>query len=140
MWADPLGLKCEPPEGYTSQPAFKNDPYHPDAVEQRIRDMRDAYGIKERPSSSMIGANGTQVTSKTMWNHGPYRIDVENPNPGQRAGQLHFQDQSNPTAKYQYNFDEGKFDGLPRSVDREVSKIPGFDAGIRKGLRVLGED
>nr|BBJ47391.1 hypothetical protein SAVMC3_00200 [Streptomyces avermitilis] len=102
--------------------------------------MRELYGIKERPPSGMIGANGTQVTSKTMWNHGPYRIDVENPNPGQRAGQLHFQDQSNPTAKYQYNFDEGKFDGLPRSVEREVGKIPGFEAGIRKGLRVLGED
>ncbi|MGW7048283.1 putative T7SS-secreted protein [Streptomyces avermitilis] len=140
MWADPLGLKCEPPEGYTSQPAFKNDPYHPDAVERQINEMRELYGIKERPPSGMIGANGTQVTSKTMWNHGPYRIDVENPNPGQRAGQLHFQDQSNPTAKYQYNFDEGKFDGLPRSVEREVGKIPGFEAGIRKGLRVLGED
>ncbi|MFJ9818298.1 putative T7SS-secreted protein [Streptomyces sp. NPDC101151] len=140
MWADPLGLKCEPPEGYTSQPAFKNDLYHPDAVARRERELRDLYGIKERPSSSMIGANGTQVTSKTMWYHGPYRIDVENPNPGQRAGQLHFQDVSNPTAKYQYNFNEGKFDGLPRSVEREVSKIPGFEAGIRKGLRVLGEE
>ncbi|MFF4487176.1 putative T7SS-secreted protein [Streptomyces sp. NPDC001544] len=140
IWVDPLGLKCEPPRGHTSQPAFKDDPYHPDKVEQRIRDMRELYGIKERPPRGMIGANGTQVTSKTMWNHGPYRIDVENPNPGQRAGQLHFQDQSNPAAKYQYDFDEGKFHGLPRSIEKEVGKIPGFEAGIRKGLRVLGED
>ncbi|MFF1636581.1 DUF6531 domain-containing protein [Streptomyces sp. NPDC058246] len=138
-WIDPLGLKCTPPRGHTSQPAFKDDPYHPDQVEQRILDMRNLYGIKEPLPSGMIGSNGTQVTSKTLWNHGPYRIDVENPNPGQRAGQLHFQDQSNPTAKYQYNFDTGKFEGLPRSVEREVSKNQGFQAGIRKGLRFLGE-
>ncbi|MFD9098987.1 hypothetical protein [Streptomyces collinus] len=112
-----FGLKCEPPEGHTSRPAFRNDPYHPDAVERRIHDIRDSYGIKEPPPNSMIGANGNQVTSKTLWNHGPYRLDVENPNPGQRAGQLHFRNQSNLTAKYQYNFDEGKFDGLPRSVE-----------------------
>ncbi|MET7482555.1 putative T7SS-secreted protein [Streptomyces sp. NPDC005538] len=144
IWVDPLGLKCpELPEGHTSQPAFTKDPYNPNVVDQRIQDMRDLYGIKEPPpaatSSSMIGANGTQVTSKTMWNHGPYRIDVENPNPGQRAGQLHFQDQSNPTAKYQYNFSTEKFEGLPRSVEKEVSRNPGFQAGIDKGLRMLGE-
>ncbi|NEC39948.1 DUF6531 domain-containing protein [Streptomyces rubrogriseus] len=143
-WADPLGLKCpDLREGYSSQPAF-NDPYNPDVVGQRILDMRKLYGIKEPPSAvsrdSMIGANGTQVTSKTMWNHGPYRIDVENPNPGQRAGQMHFQDQSNLTAKYQYDFGAGKFEGLPRSIEKEVGKSPGFRAGIEKGLRMLGEE
>ncbi|MES5823850.1 DUF6531 domain-containing protein [Streptomyces sp. RG80] len=142
-WADPLGLKCpDLREGYSSQPAF-NDPYHPSVVDERIRDMRKLYGIKEPPPaaapSGMIGANGTQVTSKTMWNHGPYRIDVENPNPGQRAGQLHFQDQSNLTAKYQYNFETGIFEGLPRSIEKEVGKHPGFQAGIDKGLKMLGE-
>ncbi|MFJ8195411.1 RHS repeat-associated core domain-containing protein [Streptomyces sp. NPDC096152] len=139
-WADPLGLKCvDLPEGHTSQPAFINDPYNPDVVNRRILDMRKLYGVKEPVPGGMIGANGTQLTSKTLWNHGPYRIDVENPNPGQRAGQLHFQDQSNLGAKYQYNFETGKFDGLPRSVEKEVSKNPGFQAGIRKGLRFLGE-
>jgi hypothetical protein len=87
----------------------------------------------------MIGANGTQITSKTLWNHGPYRIDVENPDPGGRAGQLHFQDQSNKGAKYQYDFDTGKFEGLPRSVEKAVGSSPGFIAGIRKGLAALGE-
>ncbi|MET7454689.1 RHS repeat-associated core domain-containing protein [Streptomyces sp. NPDC005574] len=144
-WADPLGLKCTSlPEGHTSQPAFTNDPYNPRVVDQRIQDMRKLYGIKEPPpapsSGGMIGVNGTQVTSKTMWNHGPYRIDVENPNPGQRAGQLHFQDQSNPTAKYQYDFGTGKFEGLPRSIEKEVGKNAGFLAGIDKGLRMLGEE
>lgn len=143
IWVDPFGLKCpDLPEGHTSQPAFTKDPYNKNVVDQRIQEMRDLYGIKEPPpaaSSSMIGANGTQVTSKTMWNHGPYRIDVENPNPGQRAGQLHFQDQSNPTAKYQYNFSTEKFDGLPRSIEKEIGRNPGFQAGINKGLRMLGE-
>ena len=143
IWVDPFGLKCpDLPEGHTSQPAFTKDPYNPNVVDQRIQEMRDLYGIKEPPpaaSSSMIGANGTQVTSKTMWNHGPYRIDVENPNPGQRAGQLHFQDQSNPTAKYQYNFGTEKFEGLPRSIEKEIGRNPGFQAGIDKGLRMLGE-
>ena len=87
----------------------------------------------------MIGANGTQITSKTLWNHGPYRIDVENPNPGERPGQLHFQDQSNKGAKYQYNFETGNFDGLPRSIEKAVGNNPGFIAGIRKGLAALGE-
>jgi len=33
----------------------------------------------------MLGANGTQFTSKTVWNErgGGGRIDVENTNPGQ---------------------------------------------------------
>ncbi|WP_078851930.1 putative T7SS-secreted protein [Streptomyces sp. NRRL B-3229] len=148
-WVDPLGLAaCQRlPEGHTSQPAFKNDPYNPDVVGQRANGKRQEYGITEpypdpvpAPNASgMIGANGTQVTSKTMWNHGQYRIDVENPNPGQRAGQMHFQDQANLAAKYQYNFETGKFDGLPRSIEKEVGKIPGFKAGIDKGLRMLGE-
>ncbi|WP_369391219.1 DUF6531 domain-containing protein [Streptomyces sp. CG1] len=145
-WVDPLGLKCaDLPEGHTSQPAFKNDPYNPDVVNRRILEIRKLYGLKAPPEpvpapGDMIGANGTQVTSKTMWNHGPYRIDVENPNPGQRAGQMHFQDQSNLTAKYQYNFNTGKFEGLPRSIEKEVSKNPGFQSGIDKGLRMLGEE
>ncbi|GGW60240.1 putative T7SS-secreted protein [Streptomyces xantholiticus] len=140
-WADPLGLAPYDPlrEGYTSSPGFERDPYHPDVVERRIRENRELYGIKDPDGPGMIGANGAQITSKTLWNHGPYRIDVENPNPGQRPGQLHFQDQSNKGAKYQYNFETGNFDGLPRSIEKAVGNNPGFIAGIRKGLAALGE-
>ncbi|MFI1657312.1 putative T7SS-secreted protein [Streptomyces sp. NPDC020472] len=140
-WADPLGLAPYDPlrEGYTSSPGFERDPYHPDVVEQRIKDNRDLYGIKDPNDRGMIGANGPQITSKTLWNHGPYRIDVENPNPGQRPGQLHFQDQSNKGAKYQFDFESGKFEGLPRSIEKAVGNNPGFIAGIRKGLAALGE-
>ncbi|MEU2762078.1 putative T7SS-secreted protein [Streptomyces sp. NPDC007094] len=140
-WCDPLGLAPYDPlrEGYTSSPGFQKDPYHPDVVERRIEANRELYGIKDPDAKGMIGANGTQITSKTLWNHGPYRIDVENPDPGGRPGQLHFQDQSNKGAKYQYDFDTGKFEGLPRSVEKAVGSSPGFIAGIRKGLAALGE-
>ncbi|MFE7622842.1 putative T7SS-secreted protein [Streptomyces sp. NPDC057509] len=140
-WSDPLGLAPYEPlrEGYTSSPGFEKDPYHPDVVERRIEANRELYGIKDPDAKGMIGANGTQITSKTLWNHGPYRIDVENPDPGGRAGQLHFQDQSNKGAKYQYDFETGKFEGLPRSIEKSVGSSPGFLAGIRKGLAALGE-
>lgn len=45
----------------------------------------------------MLGANGVQVASKTIWK-GKERIDVENPNSGQRTGQIHYQNN-----KYYYD-------------------------------------
>ncbi|MET9699545.1 putative T7SS-secreted protein [Streptomyces sp. NPDC006529] len=141
-WCDPLGLAPDYTplrEGYSSQPGFEKDPYHSDVVDRRRANMRDLYGIKDHDANAMIGANGTQITSKTLWNHGQYRIDVENPDPGGRAGQLHFQDQGNKGAKYQYDFDTGKFEGLPRSIEKAVGKTPGFIGAIRKGLSALGE-
>ncbi|MGW1493811.1 putative T7SS-secreted protein [Streptomyces sp. NPDC002402] len=141
-WFDPLGLAPDYTplrEGYSSQPGFEKDPYHPDVVKERAQGMRDLYGIKDPDAKGMIGANGTQITSKTLWNHGPYRIDVENPDPGGRPGQLHFQDQSNKGAKYQYDFETGKFEGLPRSIEKSVGGTPGFTGAIRKGLAALGE-
>ncbi len=100
--------------------------------------MREIYGIKPKDPDAMIGVIGTRITSKTLWNNGPYRIDVENPDPGGGAGQLYFQDQSNKGAKCQYNFETNRFDGLPRYPEggREYS---GFIGGIRKGLSALGE-
>lgn len=87
----------------------------------------------------MIGSKGTQLTSKTMWLKGPYRIDVENPNPGQRPGQIHFQDQATG-AKYLYNFETGQFDGMPNSLQKELAKkFPDHLKGIAKGKSALGE-
>lgn len=37
-------------------------------------------------SVPMFGADGAQFTSKTVWEKGKARIDVENPNPGKRRG------------------------------------------------------
>jgi len=68
-----------------------------------------------------------------MWLKGPYRIDVENPNPGQRPGQIHFQDQATG-AKYLYDFKTGEFDGMPNSLKKELAKkFPDFLKGVTKG-------
>jgi RHS repeat-associated protein len=90
------------------------------------------------PTSSpkMLGSKGTQMTSKTIWkgNKG-MRIDVENPNPGQRAGQIHFQQ---GRAKFQYDPGSKTFTGAPNAVN-DLLKTPEMQAAIAKGLRFLGE-
>ncbi|WP_059013313.1 RHS repeat-associated core domain-containing protein [Streptomyces specialis] len=45
-WVDPLGLSAHPGlrEGYTSSPALRGDPYHPDSVAARSAENRQAYG------------------------------------------------------------------------------------------------
>ncbi len=58
----------------------------------------------ETTSEGMLGANGTQVSSKTTWQNGKTeRIDVENPSPGQ----VHYHDANNN--KYYYDIDNNKF-------------------------------
>jgi hypothetical protein len=87
----------------------------------------------------MIGSKGTQITSKTMWRQGSYRIDVENPDPGGRPGQIHFQDKATET-KYIYNHQTGEFDGMPNSLKKELAKkFPGYLRGIAKGKSARGE-
>jgi RHS repeat-associated protein len=87
-------------------------------------------------TASMLGANGTQVTSKTLWNtKGQGRIDVENPNPGQRAGQIHFQDNS---GKYKYDVAKKEFTGLSATKNKELLSSPGVQEAIQKGLKYLG--
>jgi len=67
----------------------------------------------------MPGAGGTQVTSRTLMQNSDFHIDVENPNPGGRAGQLHLQDYSGN--KYQYNFENRTVRGTPE-FSRETSR------------------
>jgi hypothetical protein len=84
-------------------------------------------------------ARRTKVTSQTVWNRGPYRIDVENSNPGARLGDMSFQDQNNPSVKSHFNFNTGHFEGMAPSVERELAGDGEFHAGILKGLRFFGE-
>ncbi len=92
----------------------------------------------------MLGAKGTQVSSKTVWKgQGKERIDVENPNPGQRPGQIHYQDNDGNT--YIYDTDSKTFRDFyqpDKSVPRKVSALledPSFNSGIQKALKYLGE-
>jgi len=92
---------------------------------------------------------GIQVNSKTLWTekNGKGRIDVENPAPGKRPGQVHYQDGKG--GKYVYNSKEGKFMGrnsktgqytesAPNSVNKQLENED-FKKAIDKGLKYLGE-
>jgi filamentous hemagglutinin len=89
-----------------------------------------------------IGENGTQVTSKSVWRGQEGRLDVENPAPGVRDGQMHFQDWGG--AKAQYNFDNGAFFNSDGSANSTAMNLlyndSGFQSAVWNGLRYLGED
>jgi hypothetical protein len=84
----------------------------------------------------MPGEGGTQVTSRTLLRNENFHIDVENPNPGGRPGQLHLQDYVGN--KYQYNFESGEFEGLPNSLAKQVARSPAVARAITTGLNYLG--
>jgi len=120
-----------------------DDPYHPDwnrydgpekmgVGADRVRDV-DAP-TKEK----MLGEDGVQTASKTLWKgKGKERIDVENPNPGQRPGQIHYQDNSNN--KYLYDPKTNTFPDAPRSVNKLLEDKK-FKSAIDKALtKYLGE-
>lgn len=80
----------------------------------------------------MLGEDGPRISSLTIWKgDGKERLDVENPNPGQRPGQIHYQD--NNGNKYVYDPDTNSFPGAPSSVNRLLND-PRFNAAIQKGL------
>lgn len=86
--------------------------------------------------TGMLGTNGTQTFSTTLTKPGlKYRIDVENPAPGVRPGQRHFQ-QGN--AKYLYDFDAGAFIGMPIRMQKVIARDPNVARAIEKGRSVLG--
>lgn len=88
-----------------------------------------------------FGALGVKIASQTVWKSrgkAKQRIDVENPNPGQRAGQIHFQDKQTG-AKYLYDPETKKFKGAPNSVNKLI-RNPEVEAAIKKALRYLGEE
>lgn len=89
-------------------------------------------------SGCMLGASGPQVMSKTVLparsGHN-YRIDVENPAPGKRPGQLHVQ---RGDEKYLYDFEEEAWIGIPPSFAKELAKDPEVIAAINRGKQYLG--
>ncbi|BCQ36924.1 hypothetical protein ERHA53_42670 [Erwinia rhapontici] len=87
---------------------------------------------------AMLGINGPTVPSKTLWmGKGKERIDVENPAPGKRAGQIHYQDNSNK--KYYYDPVTQTFPEAPKNVNDKL-KDPAFKSALDKGMtKYLGE-
>ena len=97
----------------------------------------------QNSEEKLIGEDGTQTNSTTTWNGTKKeRIDVENPNPGVRAGQIHYHDANN--VKYYYDIEENEFydpktgESAPRSVNKKLEDKD-FMKGIEKGLKILGE-
>jgi hypothetical protein len=86
----------------------------------------------------MIGEGGTQVTSRTLLQTETFRIDVENPAPGVRPGQLHLQDDTGN--KYLYDFEAEEFKSLPRSIADKIAEDPAARRAIVTGKRYLGLD
>jgi filamentous hemagglutinin len=86
----------------------------------------------------MFGANGVKVNSKTVWKgDNGIRLDVENPNPGQRPGQIHLQDAKG--GKYMFDPDTVTFSDAPNWVNK-LLKDSDFVKGMNKGLeKYLGE-
>lgn len=90
----------------------------------------------------MLGEGGTQVTSKTLLRDTGqgYRIDVENPAPGVRAGQLHLQAGGN---KYIYNYGTGDWVPTPGSaamsnrLAASVAGNPDVTTAIARGAGIL---
>lgn len=96
-----------------------------------------------KKNGHMLGTNGTQVSSKTTWKNGKTeRIDVENPAPGKRPGQIHYHDSNNN--KYYYDVNANAFynqkTGMhaPNNIQKLLESKE-FKNGINKALQILGE-
>lgn len=63
-----------------------------------------------------------------------WRIDVENPVPGVRDGQMHLQDYSGN--KWQYDFGAGEFSGVPRSLGKTLAAIGVRSAPSNRGCAI----
>jgi hypothetical protein len=75
-------------------------------------------GSSESSSDGGEAAKGhqTQTNSKPMWKgKGKERIDVENPNPTKRQGQVHYQD--NYGNIYIYDPSTGSFKDAPKKIN-----------------------
>ncbi|NOK16442.1 hypothetical protein [Corallococcus carmarthensis] len=92
----------------------------------------------DAPAQRMLGARGARIDSKTLWKQGRIRLDVENPAPGVRPGQLHFQD-AQTGAKYLYDPASRSFANAPRWVNELLKTDAKFASSVEKGLYYLGE-
>ena len=88
-------------------------------------------------SEGMLGENGTKVASKSfrVGNDNEYRIDVENPAPGVRPGQIHLHTPDG--GKYLYDLKTNTFEGVSKTMAKRLWKIPGFKDELIKAIKYL---
>lgn len=88
----------------------------------------------------ILGHKGVQVASKTLWKDKSRlkgRIDVENPNPGQRAGQIHYQ---SGNEKHLYDPKTKTFPTASNKLNTDLKKNRTVQKAIHKGItKYLGE-
>jgi filamentous hemagglutinin len=77
---------------------------------------------------------GTRTDSKTLYNNDGVRIDVENPAPNRRPGQVHVQ---LGREKYIYDPATQSFKNAPPRIQRLLEREE-IQQAIEKGLRYLG--
>ncbi len=85
----------------------------------------------------IFGERGTQTTSTTVGNGKGWRVDVENPNPGQRPGQIHYQ---SGNTKLLYDPKTNSFVGASKALNRQLMNNAQVQRAIKKGMKVLGEE
>ena len=112
------------------------------------KNLANKKGYIDSNTSSIQKKTGTRINSKTLWKDTKgNRIDVENPNPGKRPGQIHFQDSQNN--KYIYNNKDGRFYSrdpktnkwnvpAPRRINDQIFKQD-VQRAIRTGNKYLGD-
>ena len=99
---------------------------------------------KSNGKTGKVGENGTKTNgSKTTGRNGKTeRVDVENLDPGQRDGNLHYHESNN--TKWRYDTGSGKFidpttgKPAPRRIQNKL-KEPWVKKAIDKALEILGE-
>ena len=102
-------------------------------------DGKRGEGSNNSSHSRVLGENGPTIPSLTLWNSkgkDKGRIDVENANPGQRPGQVHYQDKKGN--KYIYDPETDSFPNAPRAVN-DLLNNNDFKKAINKGMKYLGE-
>jgi len=85
----------------------------------------------------MIGENGPEINSKS-WDGTKWRLDIENPAPGDRPAQMHVK-YDGYSDKIQYDFGSEEFSGMPKWMREKLNKDPKFADAVEKGLKYLGE-
>jgi hypothetical protein len=110
-----------------------------DAIQSAIKSGRHSVKVEDALYIlGMIGAGGAQFTNKTVWEgKAGDHIDVENPAPGKRPGQIHYQVEPSGE-KFQFNFEKGEFDGLSNTQNRNLLENPDVQRGIQRGTQYLG--
>ena len=59
-------------------------------------------------------------------------------NPGNRKGQIHYQDANGN--KYIYDIETGTFKGAPNKINELKYKDKSFERALEKGIQYLGEN